>query len=140
MSTNVADLKGTYNALLYHLVPSNNYSTTTTQAQESFDAAGNCTVPVPAECSLPDDRRRVDGERRRLVLHQRGCAANQGQTFVTGIALTSLGFPAFPVVANANMVIGKINGAIVPIVVRTGQVSVPSPLTPANATRITSRR
>ena len=70
----IADLKGTYNALLYHTVPSNNYATTTTQAQESFDTAGNCTVPVhrPRTRVLPDDRRRVDRERdRRFVLHER---------------------------------------------------------------------
>jgi len=54
--------------------------------------------------------------------------------------LPLVGALTFPAVANAKMVIARFNGAIVPVVVRTGQVFVPSPLTAAEHIRCTSRR
>ena len=131
VSTNVADLKGTYNALLYHLVPSNNYATTTTQAQESFDTAGNCTVPVPASntsCQTTGGAWTANAGGSYFT----SAVAPQVQGKRATPTLPLVGALTFPAVANANMVIGKVNGAIVPIVVRTGQVFVPSPLTPLN--------
>jgi Protein of unknown function (DUF2957) len=130
VSTNISDLKGTYNALLYRTVPSNNYSTTTTMAQESFDAAGNCSVPVPASnatCQTTGGAWTANANGSYFT----SAVAPQVQGN-RSVALPPLGTITYPAVANANMVLGKINGAIVPIVVRTGQVFVPSPLTPLN--------
>jgi hypothetical protein len=131
VSTTIADLKGTYNALLYHTVPSNNYATTTTQAQESFDTAGNCTVPAPASntsCQTTGGAWTANATGAYFT----SALAPQVQGKRTTPVLPVFGAITYPAVANANMVIGKINGAIVPIVVRTGQVFVPSPLTPLN--------
>lgn len=132
VSTNIADLKGTYNALLYHTVPSNDYSTTTTQAQESFDTAGNCTVPMVASnktCQTTGGAWTANASGAYFT----SAMAPQVQGPRATATLPLVGSIAFPDVANANMVLGQVNGAIVPVVVRTGQVSVPSPLTVTNA-------
>lgn len=121
-TTDISKLPGTYNGLLYHLVPSGNYQTVATDTNETFDANGNCT----STSTVPS-----------------GGSAGPGGCLTTGAAWTvnSSGYfdsqqapqilPQFskPIVGpsgksgTAHMVLGQVNGATVPLVVRTGFIN-----------------
>ncbi|MGH8777916.1 DUF2957 domain-containing protein [Paraburkholderia sp.] len=127
-TTDISKLPGTYNGLLYHLVPSGNYQTVATNTDETFDANGNCT----STSTVPT-----------------GGAAGPGGCLTTGTAWTAnssgyfdsqqapqilpqfqrpLGLgPSTPRTGTAHMVLGQINGATVPLVVRTGAVNLGTP-------------
>ncbi|MGF6752641.1 DUF2957 domain-containing protein [Paraburkholderia sp. GAS42] len=121
VDTNLADLKGDYNALLYHLRPSNNYTTIATTGQESFDGAGHCSVP--------------SGSSNPACVSTGGqWAANPNGSYFTSAdapqllpAPTIAGVFTFPRSASANMILGKVNGQVIPLVVRTGVVSLNLP-------------
>jgi len=128
VDTNLADLKGSYNALLYHILPSNNFSPTAVVAQEQYDASGNCSVPAGAtntSCDTATSPWTADASGSYFD------SANPpsleppspllDSTFLS--TLTSVaGLPA-RTGATAHLILGKLNNAIVPVVVRTGYVN-----------------
>ena len=113
-TTDLTKLPGTYNALLYHLVPSGNYATKGVNASETFDANGACTSTNSGGCVTTGDPWTVN-------------TANGGY-LDSAKAPQILPQTSLPVVgptgksATAHMVIGQLNGATVPVVVRTGFV------------------
>ena len=68
---------------------------------------------------LPDDRRPVEGERERRLLRQ-----HEGPQI---LPQTQLPTGATGKSATAHMVIGQLNGATVPVIVRTGNVNLGTP-------------
>ena len=54
-TTDISKLPGTYNALLYHLVPSSNYATKGSNSSETFDANGACTSSGSGGCQTTGD-------------------------------------------------------------------------------------
>ncbi len=116
VDTNPGDMKGDYNALFYHLQPSNKYATTASTAQESFDGAGNCSVPSGASNAQCES---TGGS----------WTAVSGASYFTSTdaprlmpAPSLLGIP-FPIAASANMILGNLNGQVIPLIVRTGDVN-----------------
>jgi len=113
-TTDLTKLPGTYNALLYHLVPSGNYATKGVNSSETFDANGACTSTNSGGCLTTGDPWTVN-------------TANGGY-LDSAKAPQILPQTSLPVVgptgksATAHMVIGQLNGATVPVVVRTGFV------------------
>ncbi|MFL9873665.1 DUF2957 domain-containing protein [Paraburkholderia megapolitana] len=121
-TTDISKLPGTYNGLLYHLAPSASYQTIATNSIETFDANGGCTSSSAAPTG--------------------GSASSTG-CLTTGAAWTLNGngyfdsqqapqlLPQFkkPIVGasgksgTAHMVLGQINGATVPLIVRTGFIN-----------------
>ncbi|MEM5317393.1 DUF2957 domain-containing protein [Paraburkholderia sp. JHI869] len=117
VSTSVADLKGSYNALLYHILPSSNFAPAAKVTQEQYDASGNCSVPSGAtntSCAT---------------------AANVWTASTSGSYFDSVDAPQIetptpallPIISRqggtGHLILGKLNGAIVPVVVRTGYVN-----------------
>lgn len=117
VDTNLADMKGDYNALFYHLQPSNKYATVATTAQESFDGAGNCSVPSGATNTACEST----GQTWTAVSGQSYFSSADAPRLMPGPSLLG-GLVTFPIAASANMILGKVNGQVVPLVVRTGQV------------------
>ncbi|MFL9917633.1 DUF2957 domain-containing protein [Paraburkholderia fungorum] len=118
-TTDLTKLAGTYNGLLYHLSPTANYETVATNSVETFDASGNCTSSSSSGCLTTG---------AALTLNSNGYfdsasppqIVNGGNPapFRTGKSGT------------AHMILGQVNGATVPLVVRTGFVNTDNPLTP----------
>ncbi|MGF6904491.1 DUF2957 domain-containing protein [Paraburkholderia sp. GAS348] len=111
-TTDITKLVGTYNALLYHLSPTANYETVATNSVETFDASGNCTSPSSSGCLSTGNA---------LTLNSNGYfdSAKPPQ-IVNG------GSPApfrTDQSGTAHMILGQINGATVPLVVRTGHAN-----------------
>ncbi|MFM0609676.1 DUF2957 domain-containing protein [Paraburkholderia sediminicola] len=111
-TTDITKLVGTYNGLLYHLSPTANYETVATNSVETFDASGNCTSSSSSGCLSTGGA---------LTLNSNGYfdSAKPPQ-IVNG------GSPApfrTDQSGKAHMIIGQINGATVPLVVRTGNVN-----------------
>ncbi|WP_028226962.1 DUF2957 domain-containing protein [Paraburkholderia ferrariae] len=113
VSTSLSDLKGSYNALLYHIVPSSEFAAAAKVAQESYDANGNCSVPGGATNTSCET------------------ASSTWTTDPNGSYFTSTDAPQIEPPSNslfgsptasAHLILGKLNGAIVPLVVRTGHV------------------
>lgn len=118
VSTNIADLQGSYNALSYHILPTSSFAPAATVTQEQYDASGNCSVPSGAtntSCAT---------------------AANPWTASASGNYFDSASAPHIetptPFLAGAlanrsagkaHLIIGKLNGATVPVVVRTGYVN-----------------
>ena len=119
-TTDITKLPGTYNGLVYHLTPSGNsgnYATVGTTTVETFDASGTCTSTQSTS----------------------GYSANAGGCLTTGnpYTLDSNGYfdstQAPQIIAQtlplggksgvAHMVLGQLNGATIPLVVRTGNVN-----------------
>ncbi len=119
-TTDITKLPGTYNGLLYHLTPSGNsgnYATVGTNTIETFDASGTCTSTQSTT----------------------GYSPNAGGCLTTGnpYTLDSNGYfdstqapqiiaPTIPLLGKsgvAHMILGQLNGATVPLVVRTGNVN-----------------
>ncbi|CAN7173226.1 DUF2957 domain-containing protein [Trinickia sp. LjRoot230] len=105
IDTSLADLHGTYNALVYHIQPSDTYQAAGTSATETFDASGNCTASS-GSCTTTGGTWAASSSGSYFT-------SNNPPRIVGGATLGSSS-------AHANMVLGKFNGAIVPIVVRTG--------------------
>jgi Protein of unknown function (DUF2957) len=119
-TTDITKLPGTYNGLLYHLTPSGNsgnYATVGTNTIETFDASGTCTSTQSTT----------------------GYSPNAGGCLTTGnpYTLDSNGYfdstqapqiiaPTIPLLGKsgvAHMILGQLNGATIPLVVRTGNVN-----------------
>ncbi|OXJ21329.1 DUF2957 domain-containing protein [Burkholderia sp. AU6039] len=116
-TTDISKLPGTYNALLYHLVPSSNYATKGSNSSETFDANGACTSSGSGGCQTTGDPWKAsanggyfDSTKAPQILPQ-----TQLPTGATGKSAT------------AHMVIGQLNGATVPVIVRTGNVNLGTP-------------
>ena len=117
-TTDITKLPGTYNGLLYHLTPSGNsgnYATVGTSTIETFDSTGACTSTQSTS----------------------GFSPNAGGCLTTGnpYTLDSNGYfdstEAPQIITQtlptgksgvAHMILGQLNGATVPLVVRTGNV------------------
>ncbi|KVH06457.1 MULTISPECIES: DUF2957 domain-containing protein [Burkholderia] len=117
-TTDLSKLPGTYNALLYHLVPSGNYATKGSNSSETFDANGACTSSGAGGCQTTGDPWK---------------ASANGGYFDSAKAPQTLPQTQLPIVgatgksATAHMVIGQLNGATVPVIVRTGNVNLGTP-------------
>ncbi|WP_144157494.1 DUF2957 domain-containing protein [Paraburkholderia sp. BCC1885] len=119
-TTDISKLPGTYNGLLYHLTPSGNsgnYATAGTNTYETFDSTGACTSSQSTA----------------------GFSASSGGCLTTGnpYTLNANGYfdstsppqiitPTLPTGKSgvAHMILGQLNGATIPIVVRTGNVDI----------------
>ncbi|KVM08472.1 hypothetical protein WL05_15405 [Burkholderia ubonensis] len=123
-TTDLTKLPGTYNALIYHLVPSGNYATKGTNSSETFDANGACTSTSAGGCQTTGDPWK---------------ASANGGYFDSTKAPQTLPQTSLPLVgqtgksAIAHMVIGQLNGATVPVIVRTGNVNLGTPPLHADA-------
>lgn len=117
VDTNLADMNGEYNALFYHLQPSNKYATTASTAQESFDGAGNCSLPSGASNSQCE----LTGGTWTAVSGASYFTSADAPRLMPGPSLA--GLYTFPIAASANMVLGKLNGQVIPLIVRTGDVN-----------------
>lgn len=112
-TTDITKLPGTYNGLLYHLSPTGNYTAVATNSVETFDASGNCTSPSSGGCLstgnalTPNSNGYFDSTNPPQII--------PGST--SGLLRTGN-------FGTAHMIIGQINGATVPVVVRTGSVNV----------------
>ena len=119
-TTDITKLPGTYNGLMYHLTPSGNsgnYATVGTNTLETFDASGACTSTQTVSTT--------------------GFSPNSGNCLTTGnpYTLDANGYfdstQAPQIIAQtlptgksgvAHMILGQLNGATIPLVVRTGNV------------------
>ncbi|CAG9225141.1 conserved exported hypothetical protein [Paraburkholderia tropica] len=113
VSTNIADLQGNWNALLYHIVPTQSFASAATTAQETYDASGNCSVTSGAtntQCDTASSQ----------------WAADANGSYFTSANAPHIITPSFSALANggaSHLILGKLNGKIVPVVVRTGYVN-----------------
>ena len=106
IDTNLADLKGTYNALLYHIQPSDSWAQAGVNAVETFDASGNCSSS--SGCKTTGGA---------------WTASTSGSYFASSAPPKIVNGAQLGQSAQAHMVIGQLNGAIVPVVVRTGNAN-----------------
>jgi len=123
-TTDLTKLPGTYNALIYHLVPSSNYATKGTNSSETFDANGACTSTSAGGCQTTGDPWTVNATGGYLNSAKAPQILPQTQLPLIGATGKS---------ATAHMVIGQLNGATVPVVVRTGNVNLGTPPLHADA-------
>ncbi|WP_230938507.1 DUF2957 domain-containing protein [Burkholderia multivorans] len=112
-TTDLTKLPGTYNALIYHLVPSGDYATKGTNSSETFDANGACTS-TGGTCQTTGDPWTVNTANGGY-LDSKNAPQILPQTKLPLIGATGKS-------ASAHMVIGQLNGATVPVIVRTGSV------------------
>ncbi|PRH45895.1 DUF2957 domain-containing protein [Burkholderia multivorans] len=117
-TTDLSKLPGTYNALIYHLVPSGNYATKGTNSSETFDANGACTS-TSGSCQTTGSPWTVNAANGGY-LDSKNAPQILPQTQLPIIGATGKS-------ATAHMVIGQLNGATVPVIVRTGDVNLGSP-------------
>ncbi|AYZ67012.1 DUF2957 domain-containing protein [Burkholderia multivorans] len=123
-TTDLTKLPGTYNALIYHLVPSSNYATKGSNSSETFDASGACASTSAGGCQTTGAPWK---------------ASANGGYFDSAKAPQTLPQTSLPLVgqtgksASAHMVIGQLNGATVPVIVRTGNVNLGTPPLHADA-------
>ena len=118
-TTDITKLPGTYNGLLYHLTPSGNsgnYATVGTNTIETFDATGTCTStqsttgfsPNTGGCLTTGNPYTVNANG---YLDSTEAPQIIAQTIPTGKS------------GVAHMILGQLNGATIPLVVRTGNVN-----------------
>ncbi|WP_321881644.1 DUF2957 domain-containing protein [Paraburkholderia bannensis] len=113
VSTSIADLQGNWNALLYHITPTQNFAAAATTAQETYDASGNCSVTSGAtntQCDTSSSQ----------------WAKDAAGSYFTSTNAPHIQTPAFSALATggaSHLILGKLNGKIVPVVVRTGYVN-----------------
>ncbi|MDE1181152.1 DUF2957 domain-containing protein [Paraburkholderia sp.] len=123
-TTDMSKLPGTYNGLLYHLVPSDAYLTATASTVETFDASGNCTSSNTANAAYNPNSAGCLTTGNALSVNANGYFDStvapqiEAQTRLLGTITTGK-------TATAHMILGQINGATVPLVVRTGRVVLP---------------
>jgi hypothetical protein len=118
-TTDLSKLAGTYNGLLYHIQPSRQFAPKAVNTIETFDANGACTAPTntPVGTGQPSAT---------------GClTTGNAYTLNAGGYFDSTSAPQIenPFLLPgqsgvAHMILGQINGATVPLVVRTGNVNV----------------
>jgi hypothetical protein len=120
-TTDITKLPGTYNGLLYHLVPSGSYAATATNTVETFDASGNCTGSNPANAAFHPSASGCLTTGTAWTLNSSGYFDSQNAPQI-GTQLT-LPTGQSGQVAQAHMILGQINGATVPLVIRTGYVN-----------------
>ncbi|MCP2086446.1 UNVERIFIED_ORG: hypothetical protein J2Y81_002463 [Paraburkholderia sediminicola] len=124
-TTDITKLPGTYNGLLYHLVPSGSYAATATTTVETFDASGNCTGSNAANAAFHPSASGCLTTGTAWTLNSSGYFDSQNTPQI-GTQLT-LPTGTSGSVAPAHMILGQINGATVPLVVRTGLVNLGTP-------------
>lgn len=117
-TTDLTKLPGTYNALLYHLVPSGNYATKGVNSSETFDANGACTSSGSGGCQTTGDPWKTSANGGYFDSTQAPQILPQTKLPLIGATGKS---------ATAHMVIGQLNGATVPVIVRTGYVNLGTP-------------
>ncbi|WP_269507555.1 DUF2957 domain-containing protein [Burkholderia sp. IMCC1007] len=122
-TTDLSKLPGTYNALIYHLVPSGNYATKGINSSETFDANGACTS-TSGSCQTTGNPWTVNATGGYLD-------STQAPQILPQTSLPLIGTTGKS--ATAHMVIGQLNGATVPVVVRTGFVNLGTPPLHADA-------
>jgi hypothetical protein len=111
-TTDISKLPGTYNTLLYHIVPSGNYTPSATNAVESFDANGACTSPSGSCLSTGDP----------LTVNSNGYFDSTHAPQIGTQTQVALGITTGKS-GKAHMILGQLNGATVPLVIRTGNVN-----------------
>ncbi|HZZ13281.1 MAG TPA: DUF2957 domain-containing protein [Paraburkholderia sp.] len=112
-TTDITKLPGTYNGLLYHLSPTANYATVATNSVETFDASGNCTSPSSGGCLSTGNA---------LTLNSNGYFDSKNPPQIVPVA-GHTGLLRTGNFGTAHMILGQVNGATVPLVVRTGYVN-----------------
>ncbi|WP_333997865.1 DUF2957 domain-containing protein [Burkholderia cepacia] len=117
-TTDLSKLPGTYNALIYHLVPSGDYATKGTNSSETFDANGACTSSGAGGCQTTGDPWKTSANGGYFDSTKAPQTLPQTQLPIVGATGKS---------ATAHMVIGQLNGATVPVIVRTGNVNLGTP-------------
>jgi hypothetical protein len=159
-SSTLADMKGKYNSLIYHIHPAANYAALATEYQETFDDNGDCVPTNPgavppgmsaapadvigiASCATTPVQMGLDDA--PLAANRTWTASADGDYFdgplvseifgnigttyfgaapqLEGADSLDLGLGAsLPMqpMAIAHLIIGKVNGATVPVIVRTG--------------------
>ncbi|HEX7934810.1 MAG TPA: DUF2957 domain-containing protein [Paraburkholderia sp.] len=121
-TTDITKLPGTYNGLLYHLVPSGNYSTVATSTVETFDASGTCTSSNTANPNYSPNAGGCLSTGNPLTLNSNGYFdSQQAPQIGQQLSLPLVGKTGKS--GTAHMILGQINGATVPLVVRTGYVN-----------------
>jgi hypothetical protein len=117
-TTDITKLPGTYNGLLYHLTPSGNpgnYATVGTNTIESFDASGTCTSTQNTTGYSPNAGGCLTtGNPYRLDSNGYFDSTQAPQIIAQTLPLGKSGV--------AHMILGQLNGATIPLVVRTGTV------------------
>jgi hypothetical protein len=127
VDTNLADLQGTYNTLAYHIRPSLNWATIGENAVETFDASGDCTSSSPSGCISTG----YPASSQSAANPGTGWEPIAGASYFTSNAIPQilpspywLPFGTVPIIykpaAPGYLVLGKVNGVIVPVAVRTG--------------------
>jgi hypothetical protein len=120
-TTDITKLPGTYNGLLYHLAPSGNYSTVATNTVETFDASGTCTSSNTANPNYSPNAGGCLTTGNPLTLNSNGYFdSQQAPQIVQQFQLPLVG--ATGKSGTAHMILGQVNGATVPLVVRTGYI------------------
>jgi hypothetical protein len=121
-TTDITKLPGTYNGLLYHLAPSGNYATVATNTVETFDASGTCTSSNTANPNYSPNAGGCLTTGTPWTLNSSGYFdSQQAPQIVQQFKLPIIG--ATGKSATAHMILGQINGATVPLVVRTGFIN-----------------
>jgi hypothetical protein len=121
-TTDITKLPGTYNGLLYHLTPSGNYLTVGTNTTETFDASGTCTSTNTANPAYSPNAGGCLSTGNPWTLDSNGYFdSTQAPQIVTQTSLPLIGQTGKSGVAH--MILGQLNGATVPLVVRTGNVN-----------------
>jgi len=121
-TTDITKLPGTYNGLLYHLAPSGNYSTVATSTVETFDASGTCTSSNTANPNYSPNAGGCLTTGNPLTLNSNGYFdSQQAPQIVQQFQLPLVG--ATGKSGTAHMILGQVNGATVPLVVRTGFIN-----------------
>lgn len=127
-TTDITKLPGTYNGLLYHLAPSSDYATVATNTVETFDASGTCTSTNTPNASYSPNAGGCLTTGDPLTLNSNGYFDSQEPPQIAPqLSLPLLGKTGKN--GTAHMILGQINGATVPLVVRTGYVNVSNILT-----------
>ncbi|MEW6347208.1 MAG: DUF2957 domain-containing protein [Paraburkholderia sp.] len=121
-TTDITKLPGTYNALLYHLTPSGDYATVGTNSIETFDASGTCTSTNTPNSSYSPNAGGCLTTGNPYTLDSNGYFdSTQAPQIVAQTSLPLIGQTGKSGVAH--MILGQLNGATVPLVVRTGNVN-----------------
>jgi hypothetical protein len=112
-TTDATQLTGTYNGLLYHTSPTALYATVaTTTVGETFDASGNCTSVSSGGCLSVGNA---------LTVNSNGYFDSTTPPQI--ISGSSPGLLRTGNFATSHMILGQVNGALVPLVVRTGSIN-----------------
>jgi hypothetical protein len=113
--SNLADLQGTYNALAYHIRPTDAYATIGANAVETFDASGNCTSSTTCITTS-------SGQSWAPVPSGGYFTSADAPQLLPSPVLVIPGLGSLPFLPDspAYMVLGRVNGALIPVVVRAG--------------------